>query len=167
VVVVDQGGVGVSEGLFSQVPPCGPGQGVFADARRVGHAGEAEVGGLGHQSGVEVAAQVRGSVGGAAGVDQVVGEPGPGVDFDEQAGQVDVRQLCAGIVAEGDRFGGDLFGGQGGDNEIAVSIETSGASVVGQDRVEGSDGGHQLAVEVVESLSAVDVGGGEPAELLA
>jgi len=109
---IDQSGVGLPQGVLAQVPLRCPGEGVFGDAGGVGHAGVAEVAGVGEHRGVQVAGQVGVARLGAAGVGERLAEPGVSVDLDQQGGQMDLWQAGGDRLRERLAFGGNLFGGQ-------------------------------------------------------
>ena len=56
-------------------------------------------------------------------VHQVVGEPGPGVDFHQHRGDRDAGQQRAELVAQRLGLGGDVLGGQGRDDQLPVPGE--------------------------------------------
>jgi hypothetical protein len=87
-------------------------------------------------------------MGGAAGMAEGVGEAGPGVDLDEQAGEVDAWEPVGHGSLEHLCFGGQLLGGQGRHDELAVGVEAGRASAVGEDGFEEVEGGAQLSVEL-------------------
>ncbi len=67
----------------------------------------------------------------SAGVHQLAGEPGPGVDLDQHRGQRHVRQHRRELVAQGLSLGGHILGRQPRDDQLAVVAEPHALRVAG------------------------------------
>jgi len=111
VVGVDQTRVGCPQRLLAQVPLRRPGQGVFGDARSVGHPGIAEIAGVGDQRRIHVAGEVRVSGLRPAGMGELLAEPAQSVGLDQQRRQLHPGQSGRRGLGERIRLGRKLFGG--------------------------------------------------------
>jgi len=86
--VVDDVVVGGSDGVGSEVPGVGPGQLVCAEPGDAGHGVDPVVAAVGHDGSEESLPVVCGPRGGVVGVGELVEEPAPAVNLDEQVDQV-------------------------------------------------------------------------------
>ena len=132
VVVVDDQGVGGPQGVLPQVPLGRPGQHLIGDAGGLGHPDQAQVGGLGDQTGVDVADQLGAAGHLAPGVHQGLGEADPVVHLDQQRGQPGPGQQLHQLLPQPVGVCGDRLGRQGRDHKLALLGEPDGPGAAGE-----------------------------------
>lgn len=106
------------KGGVAQVPLGGPGELFVGQLAGVGHPGQAEVGGLGEDRGVERARQLGRARLRAAGVGELLDEARPAVDLDQQIGELHPREALDGALDERARV---LLGGR--SDPVALALE--------------------------------------------
>jgi hypothetical protein len=104
-VIVDQVGEGRFEGILPHIPGGAPGQLIVGNVGDMGHLLQAEITGVGQDTGIEMG-QEGGPQGISAGrMDKVIGKVGPAIDLDEQIAEFDTLQPLGKARGQGVRRG--------------------------------------------------------------
>lgn len=117
---VDDPGVRGGERFRTQVPLRRPRELLRVDPRGLAHAGVAEVASVREQRGIAVLVQPRLARSRAVRVRELVAEGGPGIDVDQDVGEIDLRQTAGDVRCERGRRGRPFGAGQPADVQLSV-----------------------------------------------
>ena len=98
---------------------------------------------------------------------QLVGETTEAIDLEEQRRQIYKGKPRRSGVRQPECVGGKGRGGQRGDDELPVVVETGDPVAGGEDRLKGAQRGVQVSFELGEAELGIGRCAGQLAELLA